>query len=154
MMNDIAHLQMFDYCLKKYGNKELFANTRMVVEIDGKLWTGDFLILEDCHIIEVDWADNGYTNVELTRESINPTFDEAIHVSNVNVSQNRIDAKIASLKQPEILYQEIKRFVGTIDNSSTDLKPLLYNAYCLDTRVKLPFLDIANKDMQVVSLTV
>ncbi|AQY50969.1 hypothetical protein PWEIH_12895 [Listeria weihenstephanensis FSL R9-0317] len=154
MTTDIAHLQMFDYVLKKYGNKELFAKTRMVVEIDGKLWTGDFLILEDCHIIEIDWADNGYTQVELTRESINADFDEAIQISNVNVSQNRIDAKIASLKHPETLYQEIKRFIGTIDNTNTSLKPLLYNAYCLDTRVKLPFLDISNKDVHLASLTV
>ncbi|MBC2284754.1 hypothetical protein [Listeria booriae] len=154
MTKDIAHLQMFDYVLKKYGNKELFANTRMVVEIDGKLWTGDFLILDDCHIIEVDWADNGYTQVELTREAINAAFDEAIQVSNVNVSQNRIDAKIASLKHPEMLYQEISRFVDAVDSQESGLKPLLYNAYCLDTRVKLPFLDIANKKMCLVSLTV
>lgn len=154
MTNDIAHLQMFDYVLKKYGNKELFANTRMVVEIDGKLWTGDFLILDDCHILEIDWADNGYTQVELTRESINDDFDEAIKVSNVNVSQNRIDAKIASLKHPETLYQEINRFIGTIDNTKTALKQVLYNAYCLDTRVKLPFLDISEKDILLVSLTV
>ncbi|MBC1434073.1 hypothetical protein HB848_01810 [Listeria rocourtiae] len=153
MTKEIAHLQMFDYVLKKYANKELFANTRMVVEMDGKLWTGDFLILDDCHILEIDWEDNGYTQIELTRESINSTFDEAIKVSNVNVSQNRIDAKIASLKQPEILYQEINHFINTVENTNTNLKPILYNAYCLDIRVKLPFLDISNKDMLLVSLT-
>lgn len=153
MTKEIAHLQMFDYVLKKYADKELFANTRMVVEMDGKLWTGDFLILDDCHILEIDWEDNGYTQIELTRESINSAFDEAIKVSNVNVSQNRIDAKIASLKQPEILYQEINRFISTVDNTKTNLKPILYNAYCLDTRVKLPFLDISNKDILLVSLT-
>ncbi|EAF2561351.1 hypothetical protein CQB64_14725, partial [Listeria monocytogenes] len=61
MDNCLAQLQMYDYLLKKYRNKEVFPDTRMIVEIDGKLWTGDFLQLDDCHIIEIDWEDTRFT---------------------------------------------------------------------------------------------
>ncbi|EHT9955489.1 hypothetical protein KYX43_002390, partial [Listeria monocytogenes] len=49
--------------------------------------------------------------------------------------------------------QEIGNFVRQVESSTTTLKPLLYNAYCLDTRVKLPFLDLSKKEIILVSLT-
>lgn len=153
MDNCLAQLQMYDYLLKKYRNKEVFPDTRMIVEIDGKLWTGDFLQLDDCHIIEIDWEDTRFTCIERTKDAINDEFNEKVTNSNVNVSENRIDSKIGSLKNIEILYQEIGNFVRQVESSTTTLKPLLYNAYCLDTRVKLPFLDISKKEITLVSLT-
>ncbi|EHB1514671.1 hypothetical protein JYL41_000445 [Listeria monocytogenes] len=153
MDNCLAQLQMYDYLLKKYRNKEVFPDTRMIVEIDGKLWTGDFLQLDDCHIIEIDWEDIRFTRIERTKDAINDEFNEKVTNSNVNVSENRIDSKIGSLKNIEILYQEIGNFVRQVESSTTTLKPLLYNAYCLDTRVKLPFLDISKKEITLVSLT-
>ncbi|WP_163655745.1 hypothetical protein [Listeria sp. PSOL-1] len=153
MKQSLAHAQMFDYLLKKYRNQELFKEIQMVVEMDGKLWTGDFIHLEDCHIIETDWEDRSFSRVERTRDAINSEFDQKIQASNVNVSQNRIDAKIASLKTSEILYQEITNFIQTIEDDTTTLKPFLYNAYCLDTRVKLPFLAISKQSISIVSLT-
>ncbi|EOV1927391.1 hypothetical protein ACOEUY_000221 [Listeria monocytogenes] len=153
MDNCLAQLQMYDYLLKKYRNKEVFPDTRMIVEIDGKLWTGDFLQLDDCHIIEIDWEDTRFTLIERTKDAINDEFNEKVTNSNVNVSENRIDSKIGSLKNIEILYQEIGNFVRQVESSTTTLKPLLYNAYCLDTRVKLPFLDISKKEITLVSLT-
>ncbi|EFR87939.1 hypothetical protein IBB80_09655 [Listeria marthii] len=153
MDNCLAQLQMYDYLLKKYRNKEVFPETRMIVEIDGKLWTGDFLQLDDCHIIEIDWEDTRFTRIERTKDAINDEFNEKVTNSNVNVSENRIDSKIGSLKNIEILYQEIGNFVRQVESNTTTLKPLLYNAYCLDTRVKLPFLDISKKEITLVSLT-
>lgn len=153
MDNCLAQLQMYDYLLKKYRNKEVFPDTRMIVEIDGKLWTGDFLQLDDCNIIEIDWEDTRFTRIERTKDAINDEFNEKVTNSNVNVSENRIDSKIGSLKNIEILYQEIGNFVRQVESSTTTLKPLLYNAYCLDTRVKLPFLDISKKEITLVSLT-
>ncbi|ECP7728747.1 hypothetical protein FU135_04630 [Listeria monocytogenes] len=153
MDNCLAQLQMYDYLLKKYRNKEVFPDTRMIVEIDGKLWTGDFLQLDDCHIIEIDWEDTRFTIIERTKDAINDEFNEKVTNSNVNVSENRIDSKIGSLKNIEILYQEIGNFVRQVESSTTTLKPLLYNAYCLDTRVKLPFLDLSKKEIILVSLT-
>ncbi|EAF1855459.1 hypothetical protein [Listeria monocytogenes] len=153
MDNCLAQLQMYDYLLKKYRNKEVFPDTRMIVEIDGKLWTGDFLQLDDCHIIEIDWEDTRFMRIERTKDAINDEFNEKVTNSNVNVSENRIDSKIGSLKNIEILYQEIGNFVRQVESSTTTLKPLLYNAYCLDTRVKLPFLDISKKEITLVSLT-
>ncbi|HDU3240587.1 TPA: hypothetical protein RFK45_002899 [Listeria monocytogenes] len=153
MDNCLAQLQMYDYLLKKYRNKEVFPDTRMIVEIDGKLWTGDFLQLDDFHIIEIDWEDTRFTRIERTKDAINDEFNEKVTNSNVNVSENRIDSKIGSLKNIEILYQEIGNFVRQVESSTTTLKPLLYNAYCLDTRVKLPFLDISKKEITLVSLT-
>lgn len=70
----------------------------MIVEIDGKLWTGDFLQLDDCHIIEIDWEDTRFTRIERTKDAINDEFNEKVTNSNVNVSENRIDSKIGSLK--------------------------------------------------------
>ncbi|EAC3535343.1 hypothetical protein DG48_10360 [Listeria monocytogenes] len=104
MDNCLAQLQMYDYLLKKYRNKEVFPDTRMIVEIDGKLWTGDFLQLDDCHIIEIDWEDTRFTRIERTKDAINDEFNEKVTNSNVNVSENRIDSKIGSLKNIEILY--------------------------------------------------
>nr|WP_239254782.1 hypothetical protein [Listeria ilorinensis] len=153
MKQSLAHLQMYDYLLKKYRNKDTFPDTKMVVEIDGKLWTGDFIHLEDCHIIEIDWDDTSYTRVERTKDAINPEFDQKVQASNVNVSENRMDAKINRLKNIEILYQEIQQFVHQIDSEETSLKTCLYDAYCLDTRVKLPFLDLQGKSIRLVSLT-
>ncbi|EUJ27388.1 hypothetical protein MFLO_13003 [Listeria floridensis FSL S10-1187] len=153
MGQSLAHLQMFDYLLKKYRDQAVFPDTQMVVEIDGKLWTGNFLQLEDCNIIEVDWDDQRYTQVEKTRQAINDEFDASIQNSNVNVSENRLDAKLAKIKNSEILYEEIKSFVSQVNNKETTLKPYLYDAYCLDTRVKLPFLDLSNKTVQVVALS-
>lgn len=43
----------------------------------------------------------------------------------MNVSENRIDSKIGSLKNIEILYQEIGNFVRQVESSTTTLKPLL-----------------------------
>lgn len=153
MCQSLAHMQMYDYLLKKYCNKEIFSETKMVVEIEGKLWVGDFIHLEDCHIIEIDWDDQRYTRVEKTRAAINGEFDEKIQNSNVNVSENRIDSKIGKLKNIEILYAEIKAFVDTIDSTETTLQPFFYNAFCLDTRVKLPFLDVTGKEIRFVALT-
>lgn len=153
MNQSLAHLQMFDYLLKKYRDKEVFPDSKMVVEIDGKLWTGDFIHLDDCQIVEIDWDDQRYTRVPKTRAAINDEFDMSIQNSNVNVSENRLDAKLAKIKNLEILYQEITQFVSQIKNESTSLKPYLYGAYCLDTRVKLPFLDVTGKSIQVVALS-
>ncbi|MBF2601136.1 hypothetical protein IA929_14180, partial [Listeria seeligeri] len=91
--------------------------------------------------------------IERTKDAINDEFNEKVTNSNVNVSENRIDSKIGSLKNIEILYQEIGNFVRQVESSTTTLKPLLYNAYCLDTRVKLPFLDLSKKEITLVSLT-
>ncbi|EMG27327.1 hypothetical protein X560_0339 [Listeria fleischmannii 1991] len=153
MCQSLAHMQMYDYLLKKYSNKELFPKTKMVIEMDGKLWAGDFIRLEDCHIIETDWDDQRYTPVEKTRAAINQEFDEKIQNSNVNVSENRIDSKISKLKDIEILYAEIKAFVDSVDSKKTTLRPFLYNVFCLDTRTQLPFLDITGKEIHFVSLT-
>ncbi|MHC5252170.1 hypothetical protein ACYRFS_02510 [Listeria kieliensis] len=153
MSQSLAHLQMFDYLLKKYRDKDVFPDSKMVVEIDGKLWSGDFLHLEDCQIVEIDWDDQRYTHVKKTRAAINQEFDTNIQNSNVNVSENRLEAKLAKIKNLEILYQEITQFVGQVSDDTTSLKPYLYGAYCLDTRVKLPFLDVTGKSIQIVALT-
>lgn len=153
MSQSLAHLQMFDYLLKKYRDREIFPDSKMIVEIDGKLWSGHFIHLEDCQIVEIDWDDQRYTRVEKTRAAINEEFDTNIQNSNVNVSENRLDAKLAKIKNLEVLYQEITQFVGQVSDETTSLKPYLYEAYCLDTRVKLPFLDVTGKSIQVVALT-
>ncbi|MGE8004232.1 hypothetical protein [Lysinibacillus sp. NPDC093216] len=153
-MHTVQQLQAADYFLKivleeKNDYKEL-RNLKFIIELNNSLWYGDFVNFKEDYVFQYELDIQNPR--PMTYEIGNSTFISKIWAKyNANPFISNLLLKHKCL---ELLYSEIFEIVKKADIQPTDSKiyPYLLNAKSLDGKLELPFINIGDEKVKVISL--
>jgi len=158
----VQQLQAMDYLLKKITSREsspLFKkNIKLVVEINGSFWSGDFiqmtkgtasrLFIDDYNDLEdVRFFPDGSNAASPLKE----IWDAFIAASPGGDYWYNPLMKISDLP---LLFETLTRVLdrATIPVDASPFFPYLLNAKSLDGKMRLPFINLANEPVKLVSI--
>lgn len=153
----VNQIQFLDFLLKRMqskGSNFLSSNEKLslVIDIDGNLWTGDFINYSDCKIQNLSLEYDG----DFTPNEID--FISIITASNVDFFKRlNFNSKFRNINTSNlyILLNELFEIIHKIDCSNLKSDSIIFNAENLYYNYKLPFMCINdNVDYDVVSLIV
>ncbi|CAM2079736.1 MAG: hypothetical protein NSGCLCUN01_03964 [uncultured Clostridium sp.] len=145
MKLSICQIQFLDFLLKRIQSKEnnfLNSNEKLslVIDINGTLWTGDFVNYSDSKIQNVSLNNDG--NLDITEIEFTPIVTHSNHeffkgfISNCVNNINKSNLYLLSNKLLEIL--------NKVDCSNLKSNSIIFNAENLNSGCKLPFMHIDN----------
>ncbi|KOS60877.1 hypothetical protein FJQ98_20620 [Lysinibacillus agricola] len=160
-MYTIQQLQAADFLLKRLSNSDFFSfynrKLKLVIELNGSYWYGDFVNFKDNYPIQFFIEGDG--DVDYTRfysDGINATiiFKKIIETYNAQTNKGTFYTnpfkKISTL---DLLFKTIFELVDLADIKvdESPIYPYLLNARTLDGKLKLPFINLENQQINVVS---
>lgn len=161
-MYTIQQLQAADFILKKILKNNDFpfkeSELKLVIELNGTYWYGDFLNIKDRSPIQYFIEDDGgvdYTrlyaegnNATLIFKKIQDTYSKEAIRPNFYTNPFR---KITTI---DLLFNTIFKLIKLADIQPDDspIYPYLLNAKSLDGRLELPFINIDSEKVKVISL--
>ncbi|WP_440894936.1 hypothetical protein ACS127_10190 [Amphibacillus sp. Q70] len=159
-MNSIQELQAFDFLLKKITQNKSFAisskNLKVVLSINGTLWTGDLVQFNGRYLVQSHIDSDG----DIDRHSYNSTaikfIKEVMDKFNQETQPDHFFINpFKSLTELPLLFEAIYEIIklSEIDQSGTNpLRKMLYNASCLNNNVEIPFYDLTNEAVKLISI--
>ncbi|MDT0160348.1 hypothetical protein [Bacillus sp. AG4(2022)] len=155
-MFQLKELQMMDYLLKRIiqdnKNKLYDRDLRIVVKINGDLWTGDFVKVEGSSIIE--YFIDGFGDIE-KKYSHNDTSSllkkTGISYSNI---MKRFSNPISKIDDTFMLFDQLTQIIreAGLDAEKVEFETVLYDAFNMDKKVKLPFYKLNSQNLELISI--
>lgn len=153
----VNQIQFLDFLLKRMqSDSSNFLNAdeklSLVIDVNGNLWTGDFVNYSNFHIqnISLDY-DGDLTSTEIDLISI-------ITVANLDdFKRFNFKDKFHNINSSNlyILLNELLKKLDKVNCSNLVIDPIIFNAVNLNSSCKLPFIYIDNTiEYDVVSLIV
>lgn len=159
-MLTIYELQAADYFVKKFLNDKDFPfynkDLKFVIEVNNQFWYGDFVNFNN-GTIEQMFIDN-YGEVDLMRfysNSQNATsLLKKVRDTYSNEVKKYFSNPFRQIKALPILFEAIFKLIELADIQPEDspIRPYLLNAISIDGKLELPFINIENQSINVVSL--
>ncbi len=151
-MYTIQQLQAADYFLKSIlGEKsDINRNLKFIIELNNTLWYGDFVNFQNDSVVQCELINKDPCSV--TYSTKNTTFIEklwtAYNANPINVTP------LINPKYLELLFTKILEIIekSNIQPDDSPIYPYLLNAKSLDGRWELPFIDLRNEKVKVISL--
>ncbi len=159
-MYTIQQLQAADFILKKTLNNNYLPSNdselKIVIELEGSYWYGDFVKIKDGVVVHNFIDDDGdvdYTRLDAEGNNAIAIFKKIQDTYFKEASQYKNDpfSKITTL---DLLFNTIFKLIQLTDIQPDDspIYPYLLNAKSLDGRLELPFINIGNEKVKVISL--
>ncbi len=153
-MHTVQQLQAADYFLKSILKERRDIkdppNLKFLIELNNSLWYGDFVDFENDNVFQYELDIQNPCSV--TYGIKNSTF-----ISKIWATYNKTTISGYLLLKPkylELLFSKIFEVVEKCDIQPTDseIYPYLLNAKSLDGKLELPFINIGNEKVKVISL--
>lgn len=158
----IYELQAFDILLKYLLKSERFPlhghRLNLVIKVNGDYWYGDLVPLNDQKIQQKTISDNGDIDSISIKLQKNSGFEIARKTlgsyAELAYNQSFFSNPFFSISDLPLLFDSIWKVVehAAIEEDDSPIYPYLFNAKTLDNRLKLPFLNLKNQEVQVVSI--
>lgn len=161
-MYTVQQLQAADYLLKKLidGDLSPFSdiNIKFVIDLNGTFWIGDFIQYKDGAPIQFFIHDDG--DVEYTRfysDGTNATtiFKKIMDTYRFETRKGEFYTNpFRNINTLELLFNTLLKLVNlaVIQVEDSPIYPYLLNAKSLDGKLELPFINLENQSINVVSL--
>lgn len=163
-MFSIQQLQAFDYLLKRITNDSSNAlcnkNLKLVVDINGSHWSGDFLSVER-HVVRQPYIDD-QGDIEFV--SFQPTGSNATTVLKAawDVFLRETTDRpgfhwgnpIRRINSLPLLFDTLSKVIDMADiaEESSPLHPFLLNARSIDGTKSLPFINLNGQKLHLMSI--
>lgn len=159
-MLTIYELQAADYFIKKFLNDKDFPfhnkDLKFVIEVNNQFWYGDFVNFNS-GTIEQRFIDNG-GEVELMRFSSDSQSATSLLKKVRDTYAHEVEKTFYNpfrqIDELPILFETIFKLITLADIQPEDspIRPHLLNAKSLDGKLELPFINLENQPIIVVSL--
>lgn len=162
--HNIYQLQALDYVLKRIlgnsNNINLYGrDIKLVVSLDGDYWYGDFVQMQNRNstaAIQRKYGNDGYSDDYSYNNSDIESFKLAweAYVSTIPTGSFSSNPYYTMQDLPN-LYSYISKVAEYLNVGSefeSPLHPYLLNAKTVKGDLKLPFIDLRNKEIELVSL--
>ena len=162
-MYSVQHMQGLDYILKVITRtrdyKHLYdKKLQLVVEVDGRLWKGDFVNLTENHnsVIQREYGENGTSDEQSYNSNDTDVLQAAwkSYVASVPTGDWATNP-YTTINEYPILFKCLKKVLDDMDinkDTKTKFYPYLFNATTLDGTILLPFFDLEGKEIKFVSI--
>ncbi|SHG82563.1 hypothetical protein [Virgibacillus chiguensis] len=159
-MQSIIQFQALDFLLKRIANQPNFEmydkNLKLVVEINGTIWAGDFVNFNSCpyqlYVDSIGQVDEEYfySDEDPSTSFVTKTWKEFLNHFKSDFS----GLYLARVDDLSLLFKELKSFIESLDfeGYETPINPYLLNAKSLNENIELPFLNIENTEVKLISL--
>ena len=160
-MKRIEQFQVADYLLKRIAlfrkTDELFQNLRFVVSINESLWYGDFVKMKAIHVNEDYIDERGRLDTKSSSDIGESNFlldAWKKYLSAYDKSGHFPGIQLDHINDSRMLFDSIKNFVLSIDmqKNCSPFRACLYDAHSLDKKISLPFIDLSDVDIRLVSI--
>lgn len=161
-MYHVKQMQGLDYILKSITNIEQanFYNKKiqLVVDIDSKLWRGDFLVRDNGTVLQRDYTSStGRSEInEYYPSDDTPILMEAEKAYRYTLPQyDYLPNPYIGMTDLHILYYHLIKALNKMnvdEDTKSNFYSYLYNAVSLDGTIELPFLDVSGKKIDLVSI--
>lgn len=160
-MFTIQETQAMDYLLKWLLDQDRFPladkNLKLVIDVQGTYWYGDFVNYSDGHVKQLFIDDSGdVENTWLYASTSHPTIvlqkiRHAFHEQSTGYAFGNPFLKVTELP---LLFDTLGKLVklAKIEQDDSPIYPYLLNAKSLDGRLELPFIHLGNEMLRVVSI--
>ncbi|MGG0794560.1 hypothetical protein ABE137_11205 [Brevibacillus laterosporus] len=162
-MYSLPQLQALDYLLKKITTNDSYPlyqkELKFVIEFNNSLWYGDFVQMEGNSVIQETLDDNNEIDISrFTPSSNSNIFLRKIWQSYISevASQSqyiKLDP-FKSMKSLPLLFDSLIKLLykANIFEEKSPLFPYLLNATSLDHKVSLPFINLENETIKLISI--
>lgn len=162
-MYSIEQLQALDYLLKRITNEKpnaLFGkNLKLVVEINNSFWYGDFIQLDGNLAFQLCIEDDG----DISRVSYSPYGNNSptlLHkiwetYSKETTNNHFFSNPFKKMDDLPLLFNSLCRLITLAEITAEDSKPFhpyLYNAKSIDRDLSLPFINLADEKIKLISI--
>lgn len=159
-MYTVQELQAADYFIKKFINEKNFPfqnkKLQFVINLDGTLWHGDFVSLKNGTAEQRFIADDG--DIDLVcfyNEGSNATsIFKKVKDSYTNHAGQMFINPFRKINELPLLLNTVMKIIKFADIKPEDspIYPYLLNAKSFDGKLELPFIDLTNEPIKIVSL--
>lgn len=161
-MYTIQQLQAADYLLKKILNDNISPfkekDLKIVIELNGVYWYGDFVNFKDGYPIQYFIEGDG--DVNYTRFSWNDSNATKLFKKTMDTYHRETRARafhinpFKRISTLDLMFHTIFKLIDLSDIEPDDspINPYLLNAHSLDRKQHLPFINLENQQIKVVSL--
>lgn len=158
----VQQIQAADYLLKRLLDGDISpfsdANIKFVINLNGTYWIGDFIPFKDGaptqYFIEDD-GDVNYTRFYSEGSNATTIFKKVMDTYRIQTSVNEFYTNpFKRINTLDLLFNTILKLVNLADIQAEDspIYPYLLNAKSLDGKLELPFINLENQSINVVSL--
>ena len=160
----VQQMQGLDYVLKRILRNSDYSglhkrDLQLVVDIDGKLWRGNFVMTSDSTgaVMQRDYnSQTGRNEIKSYDIATSPILKNAFeaHLETIPDKSFYTNPYEGMLETHTLYYYLIKTLESMeVDESmKLDFYPYLYDAVSLDGNYELPFLDVSGKELDIVSI--
>ncbi|MCE0453036.1 hypothetical protein [Brevibacillus sp. AF8] len=163
-MYSVTQLQAMDYILKRITLEESYPffrkNLKLVVEINGSFWYGDFIQMDGLAAKQLFIDDSG----EIECDKFYPTGSNAITLlkqiwdAYVTAAKNETNPfwnnPFRSINDLSLLFEALTRILdlSNIVEDSSPFNPYFLNAHTLDGTLQLTFINLNSAKIKLVSI--
>ncbi len=160
-MFTIQEMQAMDYLLKWLLKQDRFPfvdkNLKLVINVHGTNWTGDFInyskgdvqqfYIDDAGDVENCWLYSTGSNATAVFHKIRETY-------NMQMSNLPYGNPFAKINNLSLLFNTLTKLVrlAEIEKDDSPVYPYLLNAKSLDGKLELPFINLDGETIAVVSI--
>ncbi|MEK4196160.1 hypothetical protein NYE59_23985 [Paenibacillus sp. FSL L8-0323] len=164
-MYSIEQLQACDFILKRIINDNQYPffqkNLKLVIEVNGVLWSGDFInfdgrrisqdtIDEDGDVLQQYYSVPGNNELPL----VNKTWSYYANIIKPTTPDPFWTNPFRRIVSLPLLFDKLIMILNTTkeDEMKSPLFPYLLNAKTLDNKLTVPFINLSNEKLKLVSI--
>jgi len=153
-MYTIPQLQALDFLLKIISAEPDSDEFKPVIESSGILWQGDFVMSDRTYLKQPYIDVLGDLEVRTTSAGEHGHHDAIAKVWEYYYQKPNRLIKLAKANNPAYLHHGLLEVLNavTTGEEASDLHPYLFNAKSLDGKMEVPFLDLSDEKIKLVSI--
>lgn len=164
-MYSVQQLQGLDFLLKRITNKSEYPvfqkNLKLVVEINNSYFYGDFVEMDNGYPIQDYIDDTGYVErLTLALHGSNATsfmvkiWNAYADATGYGQTRTFFSDPLKRIDNGPLLFEALVKIldVSEIQDEDSSLRPYLFNAVSLTDSVRLPFINLKDKKVNLISI--
>ncbi|OAT71304.1 hypothetical protein [Parageobacillus thermoglucosidasius] len=159
-MYSVQQLQALDYLLKRITSEPSYPvfkkNLKLVIEVHNQYWYGDFVQLDGTRAFQLFIDNSG----DVEKVSLSPADSNAVNILTKIWKAYSFTAKtnwsnpFEKINNLPLLFEALTKILDRTDitNEDSPFSPYLFNAKLINSNVTLPFINLGEEKIKLISL--